>query len=232
MENTNPRKQIVFKNILITSMAACAAIYVGGSFVTVVGDYLKTFNNFGLEIFIFNTLSSFFLFLFVSISLWILFSQLLPKNWIFASLVGALLAGLLPSIRSMLIIEEYPLMSLYLRFLDASVLVGFIGTLPQWWLLKRNSVAKSYYWLIVNCIGWGIIGLFWNQYLTLSYVLMGKMWTVFFNWFQPDRLWQVLEICSFIPLGLGMGLFFTRISMNKKRGKSDANEIEPTSHAA
>jgi uncharacterized membrane protein len=167
-----------------------------------------------------------------------LFSKILPRNWIFASLVGALFAGLLPSISNIFIftVEKSPLMALCLRFLDSIVLVGFIATIPQWWLLKKNSVAKSYYWLIVNGIGWGIISLLSNLYLTLSNDLLGKtLWTILFNlfpWFQFNNLFDSLEVFAFIPLGLGMGLFFTRNSIDKQKEKIDADKTESASAVA
>ncbi len=229
------QKQImILKQVIITFMAACTAIYFGGTFLAAMDDYLSRIFNLGT--FMSNALISFFLFLFVSLSSWVLFSEFLPRNWILASLIGALLAGLLPSIRSILFVGKSPAMSFYLTFLDSIVLVGFIGTIPQWWLLNKNSVAKSYYWLLVNGIGWGIISLFSNLYLTLSNDLLGKTWwTIFFNLFPSvdlNRLLDILEICAFIPLGIGMGLFFTRNLMNKPKDNINTNKTESTSPVA
>ncbi len=225
MENIQQKRQIILKSTLTTCMAASTGIYLSGAFVLAAQSYLDNVHtaNVGQEIFIYNILSRLFLFLFVSISPYILFSQSLPRHWLFASFVGALLAGFLTSIRHLLIVEEYPLMSLYLGLLDTGVLMGFLSSIPQWILLKRASVARNYYWLIANCIGWGIVGLFLNQELSLSYVLMGRIWAMFFDWFQHYGLWEVVEICAFIPLGAGIGLFFTQMGLRKTH--KDENEV-------
>ena len=235
------QKQItILKQVIVTFMAGCTAIFFSNAFAETIYDYLHYLaalkrNNIGLDKSIDNTLSNFFIFLLISLSLWVLFSKFLPRNWIFASLVGALFAGLLPRISSIFIftVENSPLIALGLRSLDSIVLVGFVATIPQWWLLKKNSVAKSYYWLIVNGIGWGIISLLSNLYLTLSNDLLGKtLWTISFNlfpWFQFNYLFDGIKVFAFIPLGLGMGLFFTRNSMDKPKDKNDTDKTESAS---
>lgn len=214
MQTTNRNKLVLFKSAIITCMSAITGLQISGALVLATDKYLQSFHELmsvDSRIFIFGILTHFFLFMFVSISPWFLFSKFLTKTWLLSSFIMSLCAGLLISVRNYLVIEKYPLMSLCLQFLDTAILGGFIVAIPQWMLLKKNFGQRSYYWLIVNFIGWGIVGLLWMQQLPLSYILMGKIWTVFFDFVQQYRVWSLVELGSFIPLGLGIGLFFTQL---------------------
>lgn len=214
---------VLFKSMLITCMSAITSFYISGIVVLATQSYIHTYNksiSVDLEISIYSVLTHFFLFMFLSISPWFLFSKFLPRSWMFSSFITALFAGLLISVRNYFIVEKYPLMALYLRLFDTSILGGFLVAIPQWILLKKSLVQKNYYWLIVNLVGWGIVGLIWMQQLPLSYVLMGKVWGIFFDFVQNYRVWGLVELCSFLPLGIGIGLFFIQLETKDKQIKS------------
>ncbi len=219
MQTVNRNKLVLFKSMLVTCMSAITSFYISAILSLAMQSYLNTFHNSinqDLERSIYSVLTYFLLFAFVSMSTWILFSSFIPKNWILFSFITALFAGLLIGARKYFIIEKYPLMSLYLQLLDTSVLGGFLVTIPQWVLLKKHLGQTSNNWLVVNFVGWGLIGLFWMQEPPLMYILMGNRWTILFDFIQQYRIWGIVELCSFMPLGIGIGLFFTHLNAEKK----------------
>lgn len=165
-----------------------------------------------IEYFVNGVPCYFFLFIFVTLSQWILFSERLPEKWVITSFSSAILAGSLESMsRNFLFIPQYPTMELRIDFLNGFFIVGLIATIPQWLLLRRRWKTNNYYWLAINCIGWGIVGFFLEQELAISYTFgFGEVRVMIFDWIRYYRLWYIVNFCSFIPLGLGIGLFFTK----------------------
>ncbi len=246
MKDIKQKKLVVLKTVLLTSISATVGydfyinLLVGtdyGSFYSSLYSFFSSWGIDDLEVvknigyFIKGVPYYFFLFLFVALSEWILFSEELPSKWLFSSFCGALLAGLLESTSHHLIfIPRYPLMELWVDLLNGCFLVGLLATIPQWLLFRKRWKSESYYWLVINMLGWGIVGYFLKQELAISYTFgFGKFWVSIFDWIRYYRLWYIVDFCSFIPLGLGIGLFLTKISVNKLTDKNNINSNESAS---
>lgn len=248
MKDIKQKRLVVLKTVLLTSISATVAydFYLNllagtdyGSFYNGLYNFLSSWGIDDMEIaknigyFIKGVPYYFFFFLFVALAEWILFSEVLPSKWLFSSFCGALLAGFLESTsRHLLFIPQHPLMELQINLFNGFFIVGLLATIPQWLLLRKKWRSESYYWLVINILGWSIVSCFLKQELTFSYILgFGKLAVTIFDWIRHYRLWYIVDFCSFIPLGLGIGLFFTRISTNGLTDKNNTDSKEPTSPA-
>jgi hypothetical protein len=228
LENIKQKRLAILKAVLLTTISANAGFNFYLRFVTSLynANFLNSLNQFigylgihkieyvkNVDYFFEGIPQYFFLFMLVSLSQWILLSEKLPPKWLSASLVGAIVAGILVSAsQNLLFVPQYPLMELRVDFLNGCFLAGFLATIPQWLLLNKRQKAKSYYWLIINGVGWGVIGLFLYQELAISYTFgFGKVNVMIFDLIRYYRLWYIVDFCSFIPLGIGTGLFFMQL---------------------
>jgi hypothetical protein len=228
LENIKQKRLIVFKVVLLTAISANAGFDFHLHFATSLynTNFLNSLNEFigywniydieyvkDVEYFVGDLPQYFFLFMLVSLSQWILFSEKLPQKWLSTSFLSAIAAGLLTSgSRNLLFIPQDPLMELRVDFLNGCFLVGILSTIPQWLLLSKKWKAKSYYWLVISSIGWGIVGLFLYQELAISYTFgFGKVNVMIFDLIRYYRLWYIVDFCSFIPLGIGTGLFLAQL---------------------